>query len=121
MVKRKKAGKRVDGRYAHLNPKLAVDRPFEGTPMNGNGNGNSKVVAMWLGLLLTAVLALGAVAVSWGSMSSTTTEHARRLDKIDDAMDRFSLQCSEIQSSLKTIQTDIGYLRRDVDARRGIK
>ncbi len=74
---------------------------------NGDGthhaNGNSNGRARWAGVALTAGLAVAALIVQWGVVTT-------KLDQVEKRLDEFIAEASELRSEYRDMERRVAYL-----------
>jgi hypothetical protein len=68
---------------------------------NGNGNGNGRV--RWAGLALTAGLAIAALIVQWGVVTT-------KLDQVEKRLDEFIAEASQLRSEYRDMERRVAFL-----------
>ncbi len=66
-----------------------------------NGNGNGRV--RWAGLALTAGLAVAALIVQWGVVTT-------KLDQVEKRLDEFIAEASELRSEYRDMERRVAFL-----------
>ncbi|MEL6397436.1 MAG: hypothetical protein AAFQ71_15790 [Planctomycetota bacterium] len=68
---------------------------------NGNGNGNGRV--RWAGVALTAGLAIAALIVQWGVVTT-------KLDQVEKRLDEFIAEASQLRSEYRVMERRVAFL-----------
>lgn len=68
---------------------------------NGNGNGNGRV--RWAGVALTAGLAIAALIVQWGVVTT-------KLDQVEKRLDEFIAEASQLRSEYRDMERRVAFL-----------
>ena len=68
---------------------------------NGNGNGNGRM--RWAGLALTAGLAVAALIVQWGVVTT-------KLDQVEKRLDEFIAEASQLRSEYRDMERRVAFL-----------
>ena len=68
---------------------------------NGNGNGNGRV--RWAGVALTAGLAIAALSVQWGVVTT-------KLDQVEKRLDEFIAEASQLRSEYRVMERRVAFL-----------
>ncbi len=71
------------------------------TTGNGNGNGNGRM--RWAGLALTAGLAVAALIVQWGVVTT-------KLDQVEKRLDEFIAEASQLRSEYRDMERRVAFL-----------
>ena len=66
---------------------------------NGNGNGRMR----WAGLALTAGLAVAALIVQWGVVTT-------KLDQVEKRLDEFIAEASQLRSEYRDMERRVAFL-----------
>ena len=66
---------------------------------NGNGNGRMR----WAGLALTAGLAVAALIVQWGVVTT-------KLDQVEKRLDEFIAEASQLRSEYRVMERRVAFL-----------
>ena len=74
-------------------------------PHNGNGQNGTK--ARWAGVLLTIILAAGAMTVQWGVVTT-------KLQQLEKRMDEFIGEARSIRSEYQAMERRVSYLEGKV-------
>jgi len=67
--------------------------------MNGNGNGRVR----WAGVALTAGLAIAALIVQWGVVTT-------KLDQVEKRLDEFIAEASQLRSEYRDMERRVAFL-----------
>ena len=67
---------------------------------NGNGNGNGRV--RWAGVALTAGLAVAALIVQWGVVTT-------KLDQVEKRLDEFIAEASQLRSEYRDMERRVAF------------
>lgn len=70
-------------------------------PHNGNGQNGTK--ARWAGVLVTIILAAGAMTIQWGVVTT-------KLQQIEKRMDEFIGEARSIRSEYQAMERRVSYL-----------
>ena len=68
---------------------------------NNSGNGNGRV--RWAGLALTAGLAVAALIVQWGVVTT-------KLDQVEKRLDEFIAEASQLRSEYRDMERRVAFL-----------
>ena len=71
------------------------------TNNSGNGNGNGRM--RWAGLALTAGLAVAALIVQWGVVTT-------KLDQVEKRLDEFIAEASQLRSEYRDMERRVAFL-----------
>lgn len=70
---------------------------------NGNGNGSLRNGTRWAGVALTAGLAVAALIVQWGVVTT-------KLDQVEKRLDEFIAEASELRSEYRDMERRVAFL-----------
>ena len=70
---------------------------------NGNGNGNGNGRVRWAGVALTAGLAIAALIVQWGVVTT-------KLDQVEKRLDEFIAEASQLRSEYRDMERRVAFL-----------
>ena len=71
--------------------------------MNGNGNGPLKNGTRWAGVALTAGLAVAALIVQWGVVTT-------KLAQVETRLDEFIAEAGELRSEYRDMERRVAFL-----------
>ncbi|MGQ0626880.1 MAG: hypothetical protein ACT4PL_02125 [Phycisphaerales bacterium] len=74
-------------------------------PHNGNGQNGTK--ARWAGVLVTIILATGAMTIQWGVVTT-------KLQQLEKRMDEFIGEARNIRSEYQAMERRVSYLEGKV-------
>ena len=69
----------------------------------------------WFQKFWPIILVLVSLAVTWGALTTRMTELEQQVDKNETHLDAVDSTFMEIKISLMKIQTDLGYIRTELD------
>jgi len=75
------------------------------TPHNGNGQNGTK--ARWAGVLVTIILAAGAMTIQWGVVTT-------KLQQLEKRMDEFIGEARSIRTEYQAMERRVSYLEGKV-------